>query len=94
MAGPLYACGGPPLFNPRAWPAGWGARHYLRFAFAAEPVAHDPGRELDDGIERALWLTPAELRDASERHRSPLVWQVVEDFLAGRRYPLDLVNQL
>ena len=77
-----------------AMPDGSGGRHYLRFAFAAEPVAHDPGRELDDGIERALWLTPTELRDASERHRSPLVWQVVEDFLAGRRYPLDLVNQL
>src|SRR3546814_654459 len=25
-------------------------RHYLRFAFAAEPVRHDPVRPLDDGI--------------------------------------------
>ncbi|TWG91831.1 ADP-ribose pyrophosphatase YjhB (NUDIX family) [Luteimonas sp. J16] len=68
--------------------------HYLRFAFAAEPVAHDPARALDEGIERALWLTPAELRAAADRHRSPLVWRVVADFLAGRRHPLDLVAQL
>jgi len=68
--------------------------HYLRFAFAAEPVAHDPARALDEGIERALWMTPAELRAASDRHRSPLVWRVVADFLTGRRHPLDLVAQL
>ncbi|NLW96096.1 MAG: NUDIX hydrolase [Xanthomonadaceae bacterium] len=68
--------------------------HYLRFAFAAEPVAHEPARALDEGIERALWMTPAELRAASDRHRSPLVWRVVADFLAGRRHPLDLVAQL
>ena len=48
-------------------------RHYLRFAFAAEPVSHDPARPLDQGIVRALWMTPAELSEARDRHRSPLV---------------------
>lgn len=75
-------------------PDGSGGRHYLRFAFAAEPLDHDPGRELDKGIERALWLTPAELREASRRHRSPLVWQSVADFLAGRRYPLEMLGHV
>ncbi len=75
------------------WKADNG-RHYLRFAFAAEPVAHDPQRTLDDGIVRALWMTPAELEAAAPRWRSPLVWQVAADFLAGKRYPLDLVRQL
>ena len=69
-------------------------RHYLRFAFAAEPVSHDPARPLDDGIVRALWMTPAELADARDRHRSPLVWQVVADHLAGRRHPLSTLRQL
>lgn len=73
---------------------GSGGRHYLRFAFAAEPVAHDPAQPLDDGIVRALWMTPAELRQAQDRHRSPLVWQAAADFLAGRRNPLDLLRQL
>src|SRR5690606_16863463 len=68
--------------------------HYLRFAFAPEAVAHGPARALGEGIERALWMTPAELRAASDRHRSPLVWRVVADFLTGRRDPLDLVAQL
>ncbi|MBB6365959.1 8-oxo-dGTP pyrophosphatase MutT (NUDIX family) [Xanthomonas sacchari] len=75
------------------WKADNG-RHYLRFAFAADPVAHDPQRPLDTGIVRALWMTPAELEAAAPRWRSPLVWQVVADYLAGRRYPLDLLRQV
>lgn len=69
-------------------------RHFLRFAFAASPVAHDPGRPLDTGIERAVWFTPAELRAADARHRSPLVWKVIADCLAGQRYPLALLQHL
>lgn len=66
---------------------------FLRFAFAADPVAHDPARPLDTGIARALWLDPAELRAAAPRLRSPLVWQVVADFLGGQRHPLSLVKE-
>ncbi len=73
---------------------GSGGRHYLRFAFAAEPVSHDPARPLDTGIVRAPWLTPAELQAESGRHRSPLVWRTAADYLAGRRHPLDLMQQL
>lgn len=73
---------------------GSGGRHYLRFAFVGEPVSHDPDRPLDEGILRAVWLTPAELQEAASRHRSPLVWQTAADFLAGRSYPLSLLNQL
>ena len=73
-------------------PDGRAGRHYLRFAFAAEPVRHDPGRTLDEGILQALWLTPAELQAQAGRHRSPLVWRAAADFLAGRRHPLDLLQ--
>ncbi len=69
-------------------------RHYLRFAFAAEPVRHDPEQPLDDGIVQAVWLTPAELQQEAARHRSPLVWQAVEDYLAGRRSPLSMLQQI
>jgi 8-oxo-dGTP pyrophosphatase MutT (NUDIX family) len=69
-------------------------RHYLRFAFAAEPLTHDPGRALDEGIVQALWMTPAELQQAQARHRSPLVWQAVADYLAGRRSPLSTLQQI
>ncbi|AKC88013.1 NUDIX hydrolase [Pseudoxanthomonas suwonensis] len=71
-----------------------GGQPYLRFAFAGRALAHDPALRLDDGIERAVWLTPAELRARSDHHRSPLVWQVAADWLAGRRHPLSLVQAL
>ncbi|MGX9188956.1 NUDIX hydrolase [Stenotrophomonas sp. Ker107b] len=66
---------------------------FLRFAYAAEPQSHDPDRPLDDGILRALWLTPAELRADPARLRSPLVWEVVADYLAGQRHPLSIVRE-
>ena len=77
-----------------ARPGESAGRHYLRFAFAAEPLAHDPARPLDEGIVQALWLTPSELRAAEDRHRSPLVWRAVADYLSGRRHPLSLLAQL
>ena len=64
---------------------------YLRLAYCGsvgEPLA---GRTLDDGIVRTLWLTLQELQASISRHRSPLVLRCIEDHLAGRRYPLDLV---
>jgi 8-oxo-dGTP pyrophosphatase MutT (NUDIX family) len=64
---------------------------YLRFAFAGKAGAHDPARQLDTGILRAVWLSLAEIEACAERHRSPLVLQCIRDYLAGRRYPLDLI---
>ena len=76
------------------WKAAETGRHYLRFAFAAEPLDEIPGATLDDGIVRALWLAPSELQALTERHRSPLVWRTAADYLAGCRHPLSLVQQL
>ncbi len=74
------------------WTAADGTA-FLRFAFAGDPVAHDPALPLDTGILRALWLTPAELLAAPERLRSPLVQQVVNDYLTGQRHPLSLLKE-
>lgn len=65
---------------------------YLRFAFGGDVLGHETERRLDAGIVRALWLTPQELEASRERHRSPLVMQCVADYLAGRRYGLDLIR--
>ena len=73
---------------------GSGGRHYLRFAFAAEALDEIPDARLDEGIVRALWLDPPELQAMASRHRSPLVWRCVADYLAGCRHPLSLVHQL
>ncbi len=64
---------------------------YLRFAFCGELGAQDPTRELDEGIVRTLWMTADEIRANAERLRSPLVLRCVEDYLAGKRYPLSAV---
>ena len=66
---------------------------YLRFAFCGELGGHDAGRQLDTGIIRAVWLSYEEVRACRERHRSPLVLRCIEDFLAGKRFPLDLITE-
>lgn len=65
---------------------------YLRFAFCGELGAQIAGRALDQGIVRTLWLTADEIRTSTDRHRSPLLLKCMDDYLAGRRYPLELVT--
>ncbi|MBK8863778.1 MAG: NUDIX hydrolase [Betaproteobacteria bacterium] len=65
---------------------------YLRFAFCGGVGEAQTGRALDTGIVRTLWLTPDEVRASAARHRSPLVLRCMEDHLAGRRFPLELVT--
>jgi 8-oxo-dGTP pyrophosphatase MutT (NUDIX family) len=64
---------------------------YLRFAFTGE--VSDPGEgPLDTGILRALWMPAADIRACRETHRSPLLIKCIDDYLAGRRYPLQLLH--
>jgi len=67
---------------------------YMRFAFIGRVTDHDATRRLDDGILRAVWLTPGEIHAERARHRSPLLQRCVDDFLAGQRYPLELLKDL
>ncbi len=68
-----------------------GGRSILRFAFAGVIDDHHPEQPLDRGILRTHWLTRAELLEREPRLRSPLVLRCVDDYLAGRRHPLDIV---
>eukprot|EP01036_Dinobryon_divergens_P056485 gene56485-75425_t len=65
--------------------------NYLRFAFCGELGQLQAGRELDEGIVRTVWMTPDEIRACADRHRSPLLLQCMEDYLAGQRHALDLI---
>ncbi len=76
------------------WQSPESRETFIRFAFAAEIVAHEAGRPLDEGILRALWLPYDELAALRARHRSPLVMRCVDDYVAGVRRPLDLVTEL
>jgi 8-oxo-dGTP pyrophosphatase MutT (NUDIX family) len=65
---------------------------YLRFAFCGTVGDVLPERHLDTGIVRTLWLSPEEIRASQAQHRSPLVWQCVQDWLAGKRMALESVH--
>ena len=67
-------------------------RSYLRFTFTGHISSHDPHRSLDRGIERTLWMTQEQLRARGTQLRSPMVLSCIDDYLAGRRYPLDLLK--
>lgn len=64
---------------------------YVRFTFSGHASKIIEGLALDMGIVRALWMTEAELRSCADRHRSPLVLRSLDDWLAGRRFPLDVL---
>ncbi len=64
---------------------------YLRLAYSGTVAEPLPGRSLDTGIVRTLWMTLDELKASASRHRSPLVLQCVQDHLAGQRFPLGVV---
>ena len=65
---------------------------YLRFAFGGVITGYEPLRPLDKGIIAAHWLTLDEIRALSSRHRSPLILRGIDDWLAGKRYALELVT--
>ena len=65
---------------------------YLRFCFAGQGVRHDPSQSLDKGIIRAVWMSRAEIEANPEKMRSRMVLTCINDYLAGKRYPLELLN--
>ena len=65
---------------------------FLRFAYCGQCSDFHEDQMLDDGIENAVWLSREELLNLSDRLRSPLVMQCIDDYLAGKRYPLDITH--
>jgi 8-oxo-dGTP pyrophosphatase MutT (NUDIX family) len=65
---------------------------FLRFCFCGDVQDREEGRALDHGIIAARWLSFEELLERKEQHRSPLVETCVRDYLAGRRFPLDVFS--
>ena len=67
---------------------------YLRFAFIGKAGVHYPMQELDKGIVQAVWMGIDEIRDKANLLRSPQVLTCIEDYLTGKRYPLDVITNL
>ncbi len=67
---------------------------YLRIAVhGSVPAALHP-MPRDPDIIRCHWLRLDELRGRAEQLRSPMVTRVFEEYLAGSRYPLDLLREV
>jgi len=67
-------------------------RSFLRFAFCGSVHDHDESQALDTGILRAVWLSRDELLAMPEKIRSPMVLSCIDDYLSGKRYPLDILR--
>lgn len=67
---------------------------YLRVAFTGNLIEHHPSRPLDRGIRRTLWMNRDEAQRAAASLRSTLVTQCMDDYLAGKRYPLSLLTHI
>jgi 8-oxo-dGTP pyrophosphatase MutT (NUDIX family) len=76
------------------WRSDEAATTYLRVAFCgtADPTADV--ETLDEGIVAVHWLTRSQLASRRQQLRSPMVLRCLDDYLAGHRYPLDLLHYL
>ena len=73
------------------WTSEREGKAYVRVCFYGRALHHDAQRPLDKGIERAVWMDYATLLQRVQDLRTPLVLRCVDDYLAGRRFPLDLL---
>ena len=65
---------------------------FLRFCFSGKILGVED-KPLDKEILALHWLSPAELKAKSAMHRSPLVQQCLDDYLAGNNFPLTVMSR-
>lgn len=66
---------------------------YYRFCYVCDALKEIHDAQLDKDILAAHWFTLDEIKARKEQLRSPLVMKCLEDYLAGKRYPLDIVYE-
>jgi ADP-ribose pyrophosphatase YjhB (NUDIX family) len=64
---------------------------YIRHCFIAKAIEPRTERDLDEGIAEAVWVSLEELEQRESEMRSPLVLEVIRDYLKGVSYPLSLI---
>ncbi|MDD0824414.1 NUDIX hydrolase [Mannheimia sp. AT1] len=78
------------------WQAPRSQTDYLRFVFAVELDEWLEPSPQDADITQALWLSVEEfnhyIQQEGQCERSPLVIQSVQDYLSGKRYPLEILH--
>lgn len=66
--------------------------YYLRFCFVVELDQFASTNPQDDDIIQAMWLNYEDIIDKGAQLRSPLVIECLDDYLQGKRYPLELIK--
>jgi 8-oxo-dGTP pyrophosphatase MutT (NUDIX family) len=64
---------------------------FLRFCFRGR-IEGVENRSLDREIAALHWLSREELAARRADHRSPLVQRCVDDYIAGRQFPLEVFS--
>ena len=64
---------------------------YIRHCFIAKAIEPRTERDLDEDIAEAVWVSLDELQRRESEMRSPLVLEVIRDYLQGVSYPLSLI---
>jgi ADP-ribose pyrophosphatase YjhB (NUDIX family) len=64
---------------------------YIRHCFIAKAISPRTERDLDEDIVEAVWVSLEELEHRESEMRSPLVLEVIRDYVKGIRYPLSLI---
>lgn len=65
---------------------------YYRFCFAAFAIEFTD-QALDSDITAASWMTLEDIHAAKSQHRSPLIQQCLDDYLAGQKIPLSAIKE-
>ena len=85
-------------FTPEAivgsylWHNGDNETTYFRSTFSGSVCQKNIGTELDEGIIRSLWMTHKNILENQNRLRSPVILESINDYLAGKKYPLDMIK--
>lgn len=84
-------------FQPKAitgiylWKHPINDESFLRIAFCGTCHNHQPELALDACILQAVWKTRDELIVLKDQLRSPMIINCIDDYLAGKRLPLDML---
>jgi 8-oxo-dGTP pyrophosphatase MutT (NUDIX family) len=70
------------------------ATTYLRVAFCGGAQAPLSPAQLDGGILAVHWLTRSQILSRESQLRSPMVLRCLDDYVAGKRYPLSCLTHL
>lgn len=69
-------------------------RQFLRVAYVADLVREQADHQLDEYIRSVHWYSLGQIRNRRKELSSPIVQRCIEDYVAGKRQPKEMLNGL